>query len=189
MEELQKVLQRTKDDLDKLPLPSFKDPVMEVMHIIGDFSNDMFRHAEGVTYTITGSSAVKGDNQFELIREAHETFRKNIRSTAPDFRPFDGPRDVAQSSPPQTPRAPLSPAFAPSVVSVTFDRDVEPSFLLSEERWFSPYSCPPIYLDDVVKRVRKYVSHLIQLMPIFYRHIEPLLGSCLVTSLSRCCRT
>ncbi|KAF8514308.1 P-loop containing nucleoside triphosphate hydrolase protein [Gautieria morchelliformis] len=132
-QELQMALRRTKDELEKLQAPTFKDPIMEMMHLIGDLSDSVFRHAEGVSYVISRSSkAQAGFNQFERIRDVHEDFRKRIRSTAPDFRPFDSP--------------------AAGTVGWTYSMSSEPSFLTSEEKGSSPHSSEPIYLDDVTRR-------------------------------------
>jgi hypothetical protein len=180
MEELQTMMQQTKERLQKLPVPVSKDPVMELMHLIGDFSGDLLRHAEGAT--------AEG-NQFELIGKAHETFRRRIRATAPDFRPFEnndaciperaGTPQTMCATPPRFPSPqPTSPVHlirhwsqvAPSVVEsvvqvatplpdvLGYTEDFpEPRFLLSEETDILPLSQDPIYIDDVVERVKKYV--------------------------------
>ena len=178
MKELQRILQQTKDELHKLPA-AVRDPVMEVMRIVGDFSDDMFRHAEGLTYTISGSPEAQGDNQFESIRDAHKDFRRKMRSTAPDFRPYN----AAFANCEHTNAAPSEvygqfdaiPAVyvmdsyeLTNLASTNYKHgDVEPRFLKSEENEVTSFSSPPIYLDDVGRRVQKYVSHWIALDQMF----------------------
>jgi hypothetical protein len=168
MQELQTMLQQTREDLQKLPLPVSKDPVLELMHLIGDFSDDLHRHAEGFSRNVAGNSAEAMDqgNQFEAITKAHEEFWRTIRATVPDFRPFDKPKSV-ESAPPTLPGPHEYYQESISEVAETaygFEPErqishlLEPGFLLSEEAANLPSSQAPIYLDDIVERVQKCVN-------------------------------
>ncbi|KAF8515813.1 P-loop containing nucleoside triphosphate hydrolase protein [Hysterangium stoloniferum] len=76
LEELKAILEATREELSILPKPTSNDPVMELMHLISDFSHAVFNHAEGFLYYTTGLvSDTTTDNQFESIRRAHEGFR------------------------------------------------------------------------------------------------------------------
>jgi hypothetical protein len=81
MEEVQAMLQQTKDELQMLPDPPSDDPALELMHLVNEISDDIHKLAEGFNL---GHSR---ENQFEGIRQAHDAFKSKIRATAPHFRP------------------------------------------------------------------------------------------------------
>ena len=86
MQELQEMLQQTKEVLQKLLLPVSKDPILELMHLIGDFNTDLHRCAEGFS-RISGDAngmTVLG-NQFQPIGKAQDAFWGKIRTTVPYF--------------------------------------------------------------------------------------------------------
>ncbi|KAF8586086.1 hypothetical protein K439DRAFT_1652711 [Ramaria rubella] len=181
MQELQKVLQRTKDELKRLPVPVSGDPLMELLHLVGDFSDDLFRHSEGITYNI-GEPVRTGDNHFERIRDAHECFRQSIKATAPAFHPFDRPPPLPiaptnfERTAPSHPESYL-PSRRPSVCSMRTHRPYpdpaseqgypepatpHPSIPSSPLAEFcdlagdvTENALDPVYLNDVVQKVKR----------------------------------
>ena len=141
MRELQEMLQQTKEALQKLPLPVSKDPVLELMHLIGDFSTDLHRCAEGfsrISGDVNGITVL--GNQFQPIGKAQEAFWGKIRTTAPYFRPIDN--NEAGTRDPDSDRQASYPT--------------EPDFLRSEEPGNLRSSQEPIYLNDVVDQIQRY---------------------------------
>lgn len=59
----------------------------EILHLLGDFSRDMATHLEGTP---------DEDGLLQLIRPRQDQFRKAIKATAPDFRPFAKCRGVSE---------------------------------------------------------------------------------------------
>ena len=58
------------------------DPAGTVLNIVMDFHRDVETHVEGVP---------EGDGLIQRLHVVYEKFRKEIRSSAPDFRPFKRP--------------------------------------------------------------------------------------------------
>jgi hypothetical protein len=78
-DELQDLIQKTEDDIRALPKPPSNDPFMEVLHLVGDFLNDVSRHLEGTT---------EEDGLLQSIRPAQLKFKQAIRATVPKFVPY-----------------------------------------------------------------------------------------------------
>ncbi|KAJ3503460.1 hypothetical protein NLJ89_g8421 [Agrocybe chaxingu] len=78
--ELQRAIANTKKALKALPREPPSNPQAEIISLITDFTNDLNRHVEGVPDV---------DGLIQAIRLEHEVFRKAIRRTAPNFRPFE----------------------------------------------------------------------------------------------------
>lgn len=79
-DELRILLEKTQESLKTLPKPPSTDALTEILHLIGDFSRDLARHLEGTP---------DEDGLLQAIRPAHETFKRAIRATAPNFKPFE----------------------------------------------------------------------------------------------------
>jgi hypothetical protein len=94
------------------------------MKLIGTF-------VRSIEHIVAGAPDDNG--LIHVLRGPREKFKKEIRQTAPDFRPLERPRDVSS--------APTLP---------------EPSFLSNEEaesEWQSIDANRAIFVDDVMTRV------------------------------------
>ncbi|KII95434.1 hypothetical protein PLICRDRAFT_25913 [Plicaturopsis crispa FD-325 SS-3] len=125
-EELQKLLEKTKDSLRQLPKPPSPDPVGEILQKIGKFTRDLSRHLEGTPTE---------DGLLQSIRPAQLDFQRAIRNTAPEFRPYE--RKHAQSR---------------SLPKADFLSNEEEA---REEEQHVIKAVDPIYIDDVLSRAQK----------------------------------
>jgi hypothetical protein len=121
--ELDKTIYETRERLNKLPKAPSSDPVNDICTLIYTFTTDLARHVEGVA---------DKDGLLQAIRPAHEKFRQAIRSTAPNFQPFEEKQKAKR-------------------------RLTLPSFLLNEEVDDTTGSDTkdendPIYIDEVMER-------------------------------------
>ncbi|KAJ7281014.1 P-loop containing nucleoside triphosphate hydrolase protein [Mycena rebaudengoi] len=78
--ELETALQQTRASIQRLPKPPSNDAILEVMTLVHSFIRELDQMVEGVPHV---------DGLIQTIRPAQEEFRRNIRRTAPDFRPFE----------------------------------------------------------------------------------------------------
>ena len=78
------MIARTRRQIGLLPKPPPQNALNEVAKLIKDFDADVRRHIEGVPYR---------QGIIQRIRIPHEKFRRAIYATAPDFRPFNQPKD------------------------------------------------------------------------------------------------
>jgi len=121
--ELDKLFERTDHDISRLPIPPSADPMGDLLKMIGAF----VRRVEHIT---AGSPDENG--LIQAVRGPRNQFKREIRQTAPDFRPLERPRDVN-----------TSPALP------------EPRFLSNEEQgseWQPADASKAIFVDDVQKR-------------------------------------
>jgi hypothetical protein len=135
--EVDRLLEEANDDISRLPKPPTSEPVIEIMKLIGSFVRSM-------DDTVAGNPDDNG--LIQTLRGPREKFKKEIRQTAPDFRPLERPTDG--SSPPALP---------------------EPRFLLNEEvesDWQSVNPNRAIFVDDVMKKAQSYVN----IFPILFSH-------------------
>jgi hypothetical protein len=134
--ELETALQQTRASIQLLPKPPSDDAILEVTTLVHSFIRELDQMIEGVP---------RADGLIQTIRPAQEEFRRNIRRTAPDFRPFESGQK----------RGKTQPMFP------------DPDFLLDEEgheHWFPPSNNEqpsitarvPIYVDQVLTRAEKY---------------------------------
>ena len=79
-DELEKSIIRARDLLDGLPKPPSDDPRGEISSLLHTFTSDLAQEIRGVP---------DEDGLLQAIRPAQEKFRREIRRTAPDFRPFE----------------------------------------------------------------------------------------------------
>ncbi|GJJ07912.1 hypothetical protein Clacol_002118 [Clathrus columnatus] len=91
MQEIEELIQKTKNELQALPEPPSADPFFEIMHLINQFCDTLYSHCRG--FYIAGddnddSRNLVLENQFEGIREVQNKFRQVIRGTTPVFRPY-----------------------------------------------------------------------------------------------------
>ncbi|KAJ7027364.1 P-loop containing nucleoside triphosphate hydrolase protein [Mycena alexandri] len=78
--ELENTIQKTRDGLHHLPKPPSGDPIGEVAGLLHVFIGELDKILEGIPHD---------EGLLQIIRPAQERFRREIRSTAPDFRPFE----------------------------------------------------------------------------------------------------
>jgi hypothetical protein len=78
-EELQASLRRTEAMIRQLPKPPSADPFSEILGVLHVFIRDLEKHLEGTPK----------DGLMQSVRPAHQKFKMAIRSTAPDFRPYE----------------------------------------------------------------------------------------------------
>ncbi|KAJ7809004.1 P-loop containing nucleoside triphosphate hydrolase protein [Mycena olivaceomarginata] len=134
--ELETALQQTRASIQLLPKPPSDDAILEVTTLVHSFIRELDQMIEGVPHA---------DGLIQTIRPAQEEFRRNIRRTAPDFRPFESGQK----------RGKIQTMFP------------DPDFLRDEEgheHWFPPSNNEqasitarvPIYVDQVLTRAEKY---------------------------------
>ncbi|KAJ6476119.1 P-loop containing nucleoside triphosphate hydrolase protein [Mycena sanguinolenta] len=78
--ELEMALQQTRASIQRLPKPPSDDAILEVTTLVHSFIRELDQMIEGVP---------RADGLIQTIRPAQEEFRRNIRRTAPDFRPCE----------------------------------------------------------------------------------------------------
>ena len=79
-EELEKSIVITRGLLNALPKAPSSDPLNEICTLIHSFTIDLARHVEGVPDYF---------GLLQTIRPLQEKFRRAIRMTVPNFRPFE----------------------------------------------------------------------------------------------------
>ncbi|KAJ6565738.1 P-loop containing nucleoside triphosphate hydrolase protein [Mycena sp. CBHHK59/15] len=78
--ELENSIEKTRTGLHQLPKPPSSDPISEIANLLHVFVADLDKLLEGFPHQ---------DGLLQSIRPAQERFRRDIRLTAPDFRPFE----------------------------------------------------------------------------------------------------
>jgi hypothetical protein len=136
--ELENTIQKTHTGLQQLPKPPSSDPVGEVAGLLHLFIGELDKVLEGVP---------RADGLLQVIRPAQERFRREIRNTAPDFRPFEEPRGLENIS--------------------NYEPFGEPAFLANEDGDEGPddvdeepyaRNARPIFIDAVLERAHAYVA-------------------------------
>jgi hypothetical protein len=79
-DELEKSIIRARELLDSLPKPPSDDPRGEISSLLHTFTSNLAQEIRGVP---------DEDGLLQAIRPAQETFRRAIRMSAPNFRPFE----------------------------------------------------------------------------------------------------
>ncbi|KAJ7889632.1 P-loop containing nucleoside triphosphate hydrolase protein [Mycena leptocephala] len=105
--ELETTVQKTRANLAQLPKPPSSDPVGEIAALLHGFVGELYKILEGVP---------RADGLLQIIRPAQEQFRRAIRTTAPDFRPFEAPAEGLDTSRTRE----LLPCHYPFVVQKSF---------------------------------------------------------------------
>lgn len=80
MDELENAIRETEARISKLPRATSNNPVGEVLHALDVFSRDLSRRLEGTP---------DKDGLLQTIRPYQQEFRRAIRSTAPNFVPWE----------------------------------------------------------------------------------------------------
>jgi hypothetical protein len=121
--ELDRLLEQVDDDISRLPDPPSSEPMVEIMQRIGIF-------VRSIEHIVAGAPDENG--LIQALLRPREEFKIGIRQTAPDFRPFEQPRDVNA--------APVLP---------------QPRFLSNEEaelEWQPDDAGRIIFVDEVMNR-------------------------------------
>jgi hypothetical protein len=128
--------QSTIESLRALPAEVSDDPAGTVLNLIMDFHRDVSVHVEGVP---------DGDGLIQQLRRVQDKFRKAIRSSAPDFRPYKRPTNDEEKE--QAPKMP------------------EVSFLAEEGALESDTQFDRVlHEDDISKLSREYVPSQLSYM-------------------------
>lgn len=72
-------LKQTRKELNELPSPPSRDARSEIYRLVTSFTRDLSRCIEG---------SPEANGILQSIRPLQEKFRKAIRATAPNFRPY-----------------------------------------------------------------------------------------------------
>jgi hypothetical protein len=84
-DELDRLLEQVNNDITNLPAPPSSEPMVEIMKQISDF-------VRSIEHIVAG--APDGNGLIQALLRPREQFKREIRLTAPDFRPFERPKDV-----------------------------------------------------------------------------------------------
>jgi len=121
------LFQNTRNSLRELLDPPTKDPMSEVIHLVATFTRDLSRYIEGTP---------DADGIIQSITPLQEIFRKQIRATAPNFRPYKKTKGSGKE-----------PEF------------LHPPFLDNEEQIPEAWSTAEmIFIDEVMDRAIKCVT-------------------------------
>jgi hypothetical protein len=123
--ELDRLLEQLDDDILGLPNPPSPEPAVEIMKLIGSF-------VRSIEHVVTGSSDDNG--LIQTLRGPREQFKREIRQTAPNFRPLEQPTGRGANTVPVLP---------------------EPLFLSNEEtqsEWQPVDGSQAIFVEEVMKR-------------------------------------
>lgn len=78
------MLEQAEHDISRLPSPPTSEPTEEVSELIRQFVRSVERVVAGTP---------KRDGLIQTLRKSRKEFLGSIRQTAPDFRPFERPRN------------------------------------------------------------------------------------------------
>ncbi|KAF5355093.1 hypothetical protein D9756_005579 [Leucocoprinus leucothites] len=144
-QEIETMIAKTRQQIELLPKPPPQNALNEVAKLIKDFDADMKRHIEGVPYK---------EGIIQRIRVPCKKFRRVIRATAPEFRPFDRPRYGRRD------KTLAEPEFLKHEEESAGQDDLENSPLEDEDEGFedSVASSGLVYVDEVYRRMEESVS-------------------------------
>ena len=83
-DELERSILATRKLLGQLPRAPSSDPRSEISTLLHSFTSDLLRHVEGVPDDEHSTFGL-----IQAIRPAQDRFRRAIRETAPNFKPFE----------------------------------------------------------------------------------------------------
>lgn len=122
------MIKSTRKSLNSLPDPPSKDPVSAIIHLVATFTRELARRIEGIPDP-------KGIMQ--SIHPLQQHFRKAIRESAPNFRPYlQGDADNTEFHP--------------------------PAFLENEETPENLNTSTVIFIDEVMDRATQYVLSVLR---------------------------
>ncbi|KAJ3560537.1 hypothetical protein NP233_g10774 [Leucocoprinus birnbaumii] len=148
--EIEVMISKTRKEIGDLPKPPPRNALNEVARLIKDFDADVRHHIEGVPYK---------EGIIQQIRGPSKKFRRAIRATAPEFKPFDASifeacevEYISEGSRPRR-RAPAAPDFLKHEEEET---TVEEESEISDDEYDSSEHC--IYINEVHRRMEESVS-------------------------------
>jgi hypothetical protein len=121
--ELELNIDKVRTNLSHLPKEPSSNPQLDVATILHGFTKDLALHIEGIP---------EKNGIIQLLRSYQSVFRRSIRQTAPDFRPYKK-------------ESTNKPTF-PSSFDFLKSEDDEP--LLT-------FNSKPIYVDEVMQRAEE----------------------------------
>ena len=80
---------KTSTDLARLPKKPSDDPRSEISALLHKFTSDLGRHVEGLPQVIGTFESTGDEGLIQSVNAAQQLFRITIRSTAPNFQPFE----------------------------------------------------------------------------------------------------
>ena len=136
---------RARELLSGLPKPPSNDPRGEISSLLHAFTSDLAREIRGV---------LDDGGLLQAIRPAQETFRRAIRMTAPDFRPFErkfkGTRHLGRATFLHTEEGEEWSEGSESESNADRESCSKPDFPVSKKRKAGPSKT--IYIDQVMER-------------------------------------
>ncbi|KAG6328165.1 hypothetical protein ID866_10924 [Astraeus odoratus] len=90
-DELYLVVHETEQELASLPTKPSNDPVGEVLRVLRNFTTELAQHIEGTP---------DENGLIQIIRPYTDKFKREIRATAPEFRPWNRSDDRRRKLPP-----------------------------------------------------------------------------------------
>ncbi len=136
-------MKATNDKLAKLPKEPSKNPQLEISELLSAFVDEVKLQTTGVP---------KADGIMQLIRPVQDAFRREIRATAPEFRPFSRKQAHVHSLP--------RPTFLRNEDGDDEGESSDDASVASDD--FSGEEVVAIepnaiYVDEVLSRARQYV--------------------------------
>jgi hypothetical protein len=135
------MVRKTEKSIKGLPKAPSEDPLSEIMSLLGIFVRDLERHLEGTP---------EEGGLLQRIRPSQERFRREIKATAPDFRPYE--KRYAKS------KSAHWPAFLDDEERADAGDDVENEASVGVGQPTLVDTPRTIYVDEVHERAGKYVA-------------------------------
>ena len=82
--EVDRLLEQAEHDISRLPIPPTSEPMEEMFKLVDLFVGSLQCLVDGTP---------EKDGLIQTLRKSQEVFKGDIRQTAPDFRPFERPRN------------------------------------------------------------------------------------------------
>ena len=84
--EVDRLLEQAELEISRLPIQPTSEPMEEMFRLIGLFTGSLQHLVHGTP---------ESDGLMQTLRKSREEFKGNIRQTAPDFRPFERPKNAS----------------------------------------------------------------------------------------------
>ncbi|KAJ3812204.1 P-loop containing nucleoside triphosphate hydrolase protein [Lentinula aff. lateritia] len=127
-EELQQLMHQTRKDLAQLPKEPSQDPMSDISAMIYSFGSRLSRVLEGTP---------EAEALLQCIRPAQNAFKREIRKTAPNFRPYE-----------------KKYASQRNMAHFKFLNNEDDELERDQDSEDNTESGAPIYIDDVNRRIQ-----------------------------------
>ncbi|KAJ3936011.1 MAG: P-loop containing nucleoside triphosphate hydrolase protein [Lentinula lateritia] len=127
-EELHQLMHNTRKDLAQLPKEPSQDPMSDISAMIYSFSSRLSRVLEGTP---------EAEALLQCIRPAQNAFKREIRKTAPNFRPYE-----------------KKYASQRNMAHFKFLNNEEDELEWDQDSEDNTESGAPVYIDDVNRRIQ-----------------------------------